>query len=65
MDEKADFDQFEKGRSLTPKDHVLHHDDMAKHGDRALSVIGDERVTLTEEEVRRLTFNDLNAELRN
>lgn len=46
MSEKATFDQVEK---------TGHHD--SKHGDRALSVIGDQRVTLTEEEVW-WSFND-------
>ena len=48
MDEKAAFEEVEKGRPS-----LGHIDDVAlKHGDRALAIIGDERVTLTDEEVR-------------
>jgi hypothetical protein len=47
MSEKANFD-FVDGRH---KETVVHHNYAARHGDRALSIIGDERVTLTEEEV--------------
>ncbi|KAK3717677.1 hypothetical protein LTR37_005744 [Vermiconidia calcicola] len=55
MAEKASFDQAEKGgrHSITQHDDVI-----AKHGDRALAYIGDERVTLTNEEnklIRRKT----------
>lgn len=48
MAEKPEFDQVEKGHreSIRP--------DQAKHGDRALAYIGDERVTLTEQDVRHL-----------
>ncbi len=31
----------------------MHYSEVVKHGDRALEMIGDERVTLTDEEVRR------------
>ena len=55
MDEKANFDRLEKGRQhSSAKDSTVRHD-ASKHGDRALSIIGDERVTLTEEEVSALT----------
>jgi hypothetical protein len=47
MSEKGNFD-FVDGRH---KERVVHHNEAARHGDRALSIIGDERVTLTEEEV--------------
>lgn len=48
MDEKDNFGHFEGAQKAT----AVYHDESAKHGDRALSIIGDERVTLTEEEVR-------------
>ncbi|KAK3696054.1 hypothetical protein LTR37_018135 [Vermiconidia calcicola] len=55
MAEKASFDQAEKGG----RHSITQHDDIiAKHGDRALAYIGDERVTLTNEEnklIRRKT----------
>lgn len=47
MSEKIGLDHFEHGH----KETVIHPDDVARHGDRALSLIGDERVTLTDEEV--------------
>jgi hypothetical protein len=47
MSEKAAFDDFEKAEH-----HDITHDlPFTKHGDRALSLIGNERVTLTDEEV--------------
>lgn len=49
MSEKENFD-FDYAGGVH-KETVVHHNDAARHGDRALSVIGDERVTLTEEEV--------------
>ena len=48
MDEKGSFSHLE-GNS---KETTVPHDDAARHGDRALSIIGDERVSLTEEDVR-------------
>lgn len=47
MSEKGGLDHFDHGH----KETVVHPDDIARHGDRALSLIGDERVTLTDEEV--------------
>ncbi len=42
MDEKTGYDL------------PVHHDEVVnKHGDRVLAIIGDERVTLTQEEVRQ------------
>jgi hypothetical protein len=46
MAEKIGFDDIEKAEH-----HDVTHDHHARHGDRALSLIGDERVTLTDEEV--------------
>lgn len=42
MSEKASFDHIDRGPDRRNSE---------KHGDRALSVIGDERVTVTAEEV--------------
>ena len=50
MSEKGALDHFEHGH----KETGVHPDDIVKHGDRVLSIIGDERVTLTDEEVGQL-----------
>lgn len=42
MSEKAGMDHYD----------AKHGVDEVKHGDRALQIIGDERVTLTDEDVR-------------
>ena len=48
MDEKAAIEEVENGRQLS----FGHYDEaVAKHGDRALAYIGDERIPLTDEEV--------------
>ncbi len=47
MDEKASLDAVEETRNSSQ--HGMTKAD--KHGDRALAIIGGERVTLTEEEV--------------
>ena len=54
MDEKADFDRMEKGPQRLSHRHNDARRESARHGDRALSLIGDERVTLTEEDVRAI-----------
>lgn len=47
MSEKMVFDDVEKAG----RNDSLHSEVAMKHGDRALAIIGDERVTVTEEEV--------------
>lgn len=47
MDEKGTFGHLEGAH----KESNAHSSDAARHGDRALSIIGDERVTLTEADV--------------
>lgn len=47
MADKAAFDEVEHTESSLEK-----YGGVAKHGDRALAIIGDERVIVTDEDVR-------------
>ena len=47
MDEKAGFEHVD-----TTRHDSLKYDAAAKHGDRALAYLGDERVIVTEADVR-------------
>ena len=53
MEDKAAFDQVEDRRGMSQQnDFAKNEEIVAKHGDRALALIGDERISLTNEDVR-------------
>ncbi len=54
VEQKPEMAHAEKGEvgKHGPIDHHIHHSEgEIKHGDRALQLIGDERVELTQEDV--------------
>ena len=63
MSEKSDFEKVEgtTQRESTDRNgsfakHGFHEEEV-KHGDRALAMIGDERVVVTDEDVRLAVFS--------
>jgi len=50
---KAVTDRVEEAHPTSFKESWEKDGDVAQHGDRALALIGNERVSLTEEDVRR------------
>jgi hypothetical protein len=61
MASKAIVDKVEEAPDTSSAHAATKIDDAAQHGDRALALMGDERVSLTEEDVCRIMISTFDS----